>query len=87
MITLSCAAQFRKQCVTSQEDLYYPHTFVQDLLWDACHYISEPIITRWPFKKIRERGIQRAVELMRYSAEESRYITMGCVEKVSTYLD
>lgn len=71
--------QQRHNCC--KEDLYYPHTFVQDLLWDTLHYVSEPIITRWPFKKIRERGIQKAVELMRYGAQESRYMTIGCVEK------
>nr|WGT93813.1 mixed amyrin synthase [Codonopsis lanceolata] len=64
-----------------QEDLYYCHTYVQDLLWDTLHYVSEPIITRWPLKNIRERGIQKAVELMRYGAQESRYITIGCIEK------
>ncbi|KAK1392036.1 Terpene cyclase/mutase family member [Heracleum sosnowskyi] len=64
-----------------KQDLYYPHTFVQDLLWDGLHYLSEPIINCWPFNKIRKRGLKKAVELMRYGAEESRYITIGCVEK------
>ncbi|XP_074333721.1 dammarenediol II synthase-like isoform X2 [Apium graveolens] len=64
-----------------KQDLYYPHSFVQDLLWDGLHYFSEPIINHWPFNKIRKRGLRRAAELMRYGAEESRYITIGCVEK------
>ncbi|KAK1362257.1 Terpene cyclase/mutase family member [Heracleum sosnowskyi] len=64
-----------------KQDLYYPHTFVQDLLWDGLHYLSEPIINCWPFNKIRKRGLKKAVELMRYGAEESRYMTIGCVEK------
>ncbi|GKC00084.1 dammarenediol II synthase-like protein, partial [Tanacetum coccineum] len=64
-----------------KEDLYYPHSTVQDLLWDGLHYLSEPILKYWPFTKLRERGLRRAVELMRYGAEESRYITLGCVEK------
>nr|XP_043619398.1 dammarenediol II synthase-like [Erigeron canadensis] len=65
----------------SKEDLYYPHSTVQDLLWDGLHYLSEPILKYWPFTKLRERGLNRAVELMRYSAQEARYITSGCVEK------
>nr|AHF22084.1 OSC2 [Artemisia annua] len=64
-----------------KEDLYYPHSTVQDLLWDGLHYLSEPILKYWPFTKLRERGLKRAVELMRYGAEESRYMTIGCVEK------
>ncbi|KAJ0597440.1 putative dammarenediol II synthase [Helianthus annuus] len=65
-----------------QEDLYYPHSIVQDLLWDSLHYLSEPILKYWPFTKLRERGLKRAVELMRYNAQVTRYITIGCVEKV-----
>ena len=67
-----------------KEDLYYPHSFVQDLLWDGLHYLSEPIFKYWPFSKLRNRGLERVIELMRYGAEESRYITSGCVEKVSS---
>ncbi|KAK2974078.1 hypothetical protein RJ640_015748 [Escallonia rubra] len=63
------------------DDLYYPHTKIQDLLWDAINYFGEPIVSRWPFNKLREKAIQKAVDLMRYGAEESRYITIGCVEK------
>ncbi|KAK2981148.1 hypothetical protein RJ640_013470, partial [Escallonia rubra] len=64
-----------------KEDLYYPHTFVQDLLWDTLHYISEPIITRWPFTQMREKALRKTIRHMRYEAEASRYITTGCGEK------
>ncbi|KAI8563347.1 hypothetical protein RHMOL_Rhmol03G0104900 [Rhododendron molle] len=74
-----CWNKGRHNCC--KEDLYYPHTYVQDLLWDGLHYLSEPIITRWPFNKIRERAMQKAIKYMRYGAESSRYITIGCVEK------
>ncbi|XP_059665451.1 dammarenediol II synthase-like isoform X2 [Cornus florida] len=69
----------RHECC--EEDVYYPHTFVQDLLWDTLHYVSEPVIKHWPFNKIRERALDKAIKYMRYGAEESRYITIGCVEK------
>ncbi|XP_052181057.1 dammarenediol II synthase-like [Diospyros lotus] len=64
-----------------QEDLYYHHSFIQDLLWDTLHYLSEPIMSRWPFNKIRERAIRKTIKYMRHGAESSRYITIGCVEK------
>ncbi|KAL7590855.1 hypothetical protein Lser_V15G33497 [Lactuca serriola] len=64
-----------------KEDLLYPHSTLQDLLWDGLQYFVEPIIKYWPFKKLRERALKRTLELLRYSAEESRYITMGFVEK------
>ncbi|XP_047309248.1 dammarenediol II synthase-like isoform X2 [Impatiens glandulifera] len=64
-----------------KEDLYYPHTIVQDLLWDGLHYLSEPVMSRWPFNKIRERALKKTIKYLRYAAESTRYITIGCVEK------
>ncbi|GFS43140.1 camelliol C synthase 1 [Actinidia rufa] len=64
-----------------KEDLYYKHSFIQDLLWDSLNYLTEPIMNRWPFNKIRERAIRKTIKYMRYGAEETRYITIGCVEK------
>lgn len=69
-----------------KEDVYYPHTTVQDLLWDTLNYCTEPVMRRWPFNKIRGRALDKAIKYMRYGAEESRYITIGCVEKVSIFL-
>ncbi|KAI3710000.1 hypothetical protein L2E82_39773 [Cichorium intybus] len=65
-----------------KEDLFYPHSTIQDLLWDGLQYISEPVFKYWPFNKIRERALKRTIELIRHSAEESRYITMASVEKL-----
>ncbi|KAH7839805.1 hypothetical protein Vadar_009106 [Vaccinium darrowii] len=64
-----------------KEDNYYPHTFIQDLLWDSLNYVSEPIVNKWPFSKIREKALRKTIKDMRYGAENSRYITIGCVEK------
>ncbi|XP_047308001.1 dammarenediol II synthase-like [Impatiens glandulifera] len=64
-----------------EEDLYYPHTSLQDLLWDTLHYIGEPIINRWPFNKIRERSLKKVMKYLKYEAETSRYMTIGCVSK------
>ncbi|KAL8248282.1 hypothetical protein R6Q59_005150 [Mikania micrantha] len=64
-----------------KEDLYYPHSMIQDLLWDGLHYLSEPLFKYWPFTKLRERALLRTIELTRYNAEESRYITMASIEK------
>lgn len=65
-----------------QEDLYYPHPLIQDLLWDSLYILGEPILTRWPFNKLREKALRTALEHIHYEDENSRYITVGCVEKV-----
>nr|GMD06489.1 dammarenediol II synthase-like [Ipomoea batatas] len=64
-----------------KEDMYYPHSFIQDLLWNTLQYCTEPFMRRWPFKKIREMAMRKAIKYMRYEAEESRYINIGCIIK------
>ncbi|KAJ0074711.1 hypothetical protein Patl1_35113 [Pistacia atlantica] len=66
----------------AKEDLYYPHPFVQDVLWDSLYLATEPLLTRWPLNKlIRERALQETMKLIHYEDESSRYITIGSVEK------
>ena len=65
-----------------QEDLFFPHTTVQNLLWDALHNQVEPVLNRWPLNKLREKSLQAAMTHIHYEDEASRYMTIGCVEKV-----
>ncbi|KAK9281889.1 hypothetical protein L1049_004796 [Liquidambar formosana] len=66
----------------AKEDLYYPHPLIQDLLWDSLYICTEPLLTRWPLNKlIRERALQTTMKHIHYEDENSRYITIGCVEK------
>lgn len=65
-----------------QEDLYYPHPLVQDILWGILHNFAEPILTRWPFSKLREKAIKVAMEHVHYNDECSRYLGIGIVVKV-----
>ncbi|GLU21899.1 hypothetical protein SLE2022_380110 [Rubroshorea leprosula] len=65
------------------EDLYYPHPLIQDLMWDSLYILAEPFLTRWPLNNlIREKALQVAMKHIHYEDENSRYITIGCVEKV-----
>ncbi|GLT38206.1 hypothetical protein SLA2020_124700 [Shorea laevis] len=65
------------------EDLYYPHPLIQDLMWDSLYILAEPLLTRWPLNNlIREKALQVAMKHIHYEDENSRYITIGCVEKV-----
>ncbi|KAK7842459.1 lupeol synthase [Quercus suber] len=66
----------------AKEDLYYPHPFMQDMLWDFLHYVAEPILTRWPFSMLREKAIKAAIGHVRYEDENSRYLCIGSVEKL-----
>ncbi|XP_059447364.1 beta-amyrin synthase-like [Corylus avellana] len=67
----------------AKEDLYYPHPLIQDFLWDSLYIFTEPLLTRWPFNKlVREKALQITMKHIHYEDENSRYITIGCVEKV-----
>ncbi|KAL3849158.1 hypothetical protein ACJIZ3_011040 [Penstemon smallii] len=69
----------RHRC--AKEDLFYPHPLIQDLIWDSCYVFGEPLLTRWPFNKLREKALQVTMKHIHYEDENSRYITIGCVEK------
>ncbi|KDP25031.1 hypothetical protein JCGZ_22566 [Jatropha curcas] len=67
----------------AQEDLYYPHPLLQDIMWDTLYLFTEPLLTRWPFSSfIRNKALQVTMKHIHYEDENSRYITIGCVEKV-----
>ncbi|XP_021896494.1 beta-amyrin synthase-like [Carica papaya] len=67
----------------AKEDIYYPHPLLQDLIWDTLYLFGEPFLTRWPLNKlVREKALQVTMKHIHYEDENSRYITIGCVEKV-----
>ncbi|KAI9185359.1 hypothetical protein LWI28_006511 [Acer negundo] len=66
-----------------QEDLYYPHPWIQDLMWDSLYVLTEPLLTRWPFNKfVKDYALRVTLKHIHYEDENSRYICIGCVEKV-----
>lgn len=65
-----------------QEDLYYPHPLVQDLLWVSIDKVVEPILMHWPGKRLREKALRVAMEHIHYEDENTRYICIGPVNKV-----
>lgn len=67
-----------------QEDLYYPHHWIQDLIWDSLYVFTEPLLNRWPLNKlVREKALEVTMKHIHYEDENSRYIAIGCVEKVN----
>ncbi|XP_024028379.1 cycloartenol synthase 2 [Morus notabilis] len=70
----------------AKEDLYYPHPLIQDILWASLHRGVEPILMRWPGKKLREKALRTAMEHIHYEDENTRYICIGPVNKVLNML-
>lgn len=70
----------------AKEDLYYPHPLVQDVLWASLHKVVEPILMRWPGKKLREKALRTVMEHIHYEDENTRYLCIGPVNKVLNML-
>ncbi|PHT73318.1 Beta-amyrin synthase [Capsicum annuum] len=68
--------------VCAKEDLYYPHSLVQDFMWDSLYICTEPLLIRWPFNKLRNKALEVTMKHIHYEDENSQYISIGCVEKV-----
>ncbi|KAI3499676.1 hypothetical protein L1887_35481 [Cichorium endivia] len=70
----------------AKEDLYYPHPVIQDILWAALDKFVEPVLMRWPGKKLRDKALGTAMEHIHYEDENTRYICIGPVNKVLNML-
>ncbi|XP_042962220.1 lupeol synthase-like isoform X2 [Carya illinoinensis] len=66
----------------ANEDLYYPHPLIQDMLWGFLHHVVEPLLTRWPFSLLRDKALKAAIDHVHYEDKNTRYICIGSVEKV-----
>ncbi|XVF58150.1 hypothetical protein PTKIN_Ptkin07bG0040100 [Pterospermum kingtungense] len=48
----------KKLHLCAKEDLHYPHSLLQRLLWDCLYMFSEPLLNSWPFNKFREKALR-----------------------------
>ncbi|XP_021317290.1 cycloartenol synthase [Sorghum bicolor] len=74
----------RNQC--AKEDLYYPHPFLQDVLWATLHKFVEPVMMHWPGIKFREIALCTVMRHIHYEDESTQYINLGPVNKVMNML-
>ncbi|GFS43723.1 lanosterol synthase 1 [Actinidia rufa] len=65
-----------------QEDLYYPHPTIQDILWGSLHKIAEPLLMQWPFSRLRKKALNTVMQHIHYEDENTQYICLGPVSKV-----
>ncbi|KAG5246740.1 oxidosqualene cyclase family protein [Salix suchowensis] len=69
----------RNSCL--KKDLYTPHSLTENVLSSVLYYLVEPLSTLWPFSKLREKALARAMRLIRYEDEHTGYLTHAAVEK------
>ncbi|CAI0553271.1 unnamed protein product [Linum tenue] len=70
----------------AKEDLYYPHPFLQDLLWAGLDKVWEPLMSTWPISKLRESALQTCMQHIHYEDKNTNYVCLGSVNKVLNML-
>ncbi|KAG6771504.1 hypothetical protein POTOM_022872 [Populus tomentosa] len=70
----------------AKEDLFYPHPLLQDIVWACIHNAVEPLLTRWPFSKLRQRALDSVMQRFHYEDETTQYVCLGPANKVLNML-
>ncbi|CAL5007612.1 unnamed protein product [Urochloa decumbens] len=76
--------QARKLC--AKEDVYNPHTWLQECLSDCLYNFGEPFLTQWPISYMRKEALQQIAEFLKYEDENSQYICIGAAQKALSML-
>ena len=70
----------------AEEDLYYPHPWIQDLIWSGLSKVEQTLVKTSPGKWLRDNACKLAMEHIHYEDENTRYIDIGPVNKVLNML-
>ncbi|KAJ6828150.1 cycloartenol synthase 2-like [Iris pallida] len=71
--------KYRNTC--AKEDLYNPHPLIQDIVWGTLHKFVEPFLMHWPGSKLREKALNKAIQLIHNDDENTQYITSTGISK------
>lgn len=69
--------------IMMQEDLYFPHSLIQDIIWDGLHKFGETLLMQWPFSKLKHKALSIVMQHIHYEDENTHYVCLGPVNKVS----
>ncbi|CAM0870166.1 unnamed protein product [Alopecurus aequalis] len=70
----------RNEC--AKEDLYYPHSWLQDILWASLKKIGEPVLMHWPGNKLRKKALDIVIKHIQYEDETTQYICIAPLNKM-----
>nr|WQY91013.1 OSC4 [Euphorbia humifusa] len=71
--------QARHLCL--KEDNYAGPSSIRVLLFDTLYYVGETLLNRWPFSKLRERALKRAMDVLRFEDQQTRFLNHCCLAK------
>uniref|UniRef100_A0A0D3GGR7 Terpene cyclase/mutase family member n=1 Tax=Oryza barthii TaxID=65489 RepID=A0A0D3GGR7_9ORYZ len=69
----------RNNC--AKEDLRYPRSFVQNVIWTGLNKVVEPILSLWPFNTLGHAALNNLLKHIRYEDESTKYIGICPINK------
>ncbi|XP_066337305.1 achilleol B synthase-like isoform X3 [Miscanthus floridulus] len=78
---LCCIAGARGLAACLKEDLLYPRSFVQNVIWTSVNRIVEPLLNIWPAKMLRDTALKNIMKHIHYEDESTRYLCICPVNK------
>ncbi|KAM0851807.1 hypothetical protein ACQ4PT_052176 [Festuca glaucescens] len=58
----------------AKEDLHYPRSHVQDIVFGCLNNFVEPVLNCWPANKLRERALSNLMEHIHYEDETTNFV-------------
>ncbi|CAN6372603.1 unnamed protein product [Urochloa humidicola] len=65
----------------AKEDLRYPRSLVQNVVWTCVNKIVEPMLNWWPAKKLRDVALRNIMKHIHYEDESTEYICICPINK------
>lgn len=65
----------------AKEDLLYPRSMAQNIIFSCLNKFVEPILNRWPVSKLRERALTNIMKHIHYDDEETKYVNICPINK------
>uniref|UniRef100_A0A453AB20 Squalene cyclase C-terminal domain-containing protein n=2 Tax=Aegilops tauschii subsp. strangulata TaxID=200361 RepID=A0A453AB20_AEGTS len=74
-------ASLVRTCFLLQEDLHYPRSQAQNLIFGCLNKFVEPILNCWPANKLRERALSNLMKHIHYEDETTKYVGICPITK------
>uniref|UniRef100_A0A0D3HKM0 Terpene cyclase/mutase family member n=1 Tax=Oryza barthii TaxID=65489 RepID=A0A0D3HKM0_9ORYZ len=65
----------------AKEDLRYPCSWIQDIVWTYLNKYVDPMFNVWPFNKLREISLRNLMKHIYYEDENTKYIGLCPINK------
>nr|UMM64878.1 2,3-oxidosqualene cyclase [Avena strigosa] len=73
---------WNKACDTcAKEDLRYPRSLLQNVIWTCLNKFVEPVLNCWPVNKLRDGALKKLMKHIHYEDASTKYIGICPINK------